>query len=108
MRERGFPVSALYPAARHRMPRPRAGSLRWPPYQYSARGSAFPSAACSNHAIRARVSAIRRSNTARLSNSSPMLSPEPRRLMTAGPGRTGERAIVHHGIERIAEFRPAL
>ena len=28
--------------------------------------------------------------------------------MTAGPGRTGERAIVHHGIERIAEFRPAL
>ena len=22
-------------------------------------------------------------------------------------GRTGERAIVHHGIERIADFRPA-
>ena len=64
MRERGFPVFG-YPAARHRTPRPRAGSLRWPPYQYSARGSAFPSAACSNHAIRARISAIRRSSAAK-------------------------------------------
>ena len=29
-------------------------------------------------------------------------------LDAAGPGCTGERAIDHHGMERIADFRPAL
>ena len=82
-------------------------ALRWPPYQCSARGSAFPSAAASNHATRARVSAIRRSRAARDSYSSPTPSPSScfRTHLGHAAGlfavRIGPAPLAHDGRKRF-------